>query len=246
LDSAFFDGYRLEMNEAVDGSAWQNLRLVGDWQDTLLQLAPFNPRLEARDFRVVLQVRENPDCPPGDSIANILLENADGQLADTNAMVAALAWSAYDKAAPDPTYQLFLIFAGGDSLLLQSGTGRTFLYTKPLEQGSYRLVVTAQAPTDPHGSRSNELAFEIPRRELHVFNVITPNGDGFNDFLTIRNILYHPAAELWVYNRWGQEVFAAVGYQNDWSPTTLEAGNYVYRLRIPEQPELNGMLRIVK
>lgn len=246
LDSAFFDGYRLQMNEALDGTDWQPLGLVSDWQDTLLRIAPFNPRLEARDFRVVLQVRENPDAPPGDSIGNILLQNPDGQLTDSNALVAALQWSAYDKAAPDPIYQLWLLSAAGDSLLLQSGAGRELLYTKPLQQGQYRLVVTAQAPTDPHGSRSNELAFEIPLKEVQVYNVITPNGDGFNDFLTIRNILYHPEAELWVFNRWGQEVFAAVGYQNDWSPTTLEAGNYVYRLRIPEQPELSGMLRIVK
>jgi len=45
--------------------------------------------------------------------------------------------------------------------------------------------------------------------------VITPNGDGINDFWYIVNlddINTYPTADVQIYNRWGQRVFRSIGY----------------------------------
>ena len=46
---------------------------------------------------------------------------------------------------------------------------------------------------------------------------ITPNGDGINDRWIIANNALYPNAKIWVFNRWGEEVFYSAGnYQNNW------------------------------
>lgn len=50
--------------------------------------------------------------------------------------------------------------------------------------------------------------------DLHVYNVVTPNGDGVHDFLKIGNITNYPGNKVIIYNRWGDKVFEAVGYDN--------------------------------
>lgn len=52
------------------------------------------------------------------------------------------------------------------------------------------------------------------RKELTFPNIITPNGDGFNDLFAIGNLQYHLSKpnELVIYNRWGQTVYRAKNY----------------------------------
>lgn len=52
---------------------------------------------------------------------------------------------------------------------------------------------------------------------LRVPDIITPNNDGVNDVLIIEGIDRFPSNELYIYNRWGREVFSATNYQNDWN-----------------------------
>ena len=40
---------------------------------------------------------------------------------------------------------------------------------------------------------------------------ITPNGDGINDRWIIANNALYPNAKIWVFNRWGEEVFYSAG-----------------------------------
>jgi gliding motility-associated-like protein len=42
----------------------------------------------------------------------------------------------------------------------------------------------------------------------------SPNGDGNNEFWTIRGIEYHPDNEVSVFNRWGNLVYETKGYNN--------------------------------
>lgn len=67
-------------------------------------------------------------------------------------------------------------------------------------------------------------------------NVITPNGDGINDILLfpcLDNPLF-PKNKLTVFNQWGDEVFTASPYNNDWQGTyrgeDLPVGTYYYLL----------------
>ncbi|WP_343488476.1 gliding motility-associated C-terminal domain-containing protein [Allomuricauda sp. d1] len=48
--------------------------------------------------------------------------------------------------------------------------------------------------------------------DIEVFNVVTPNGDGIHDVLTIRNIENYPNNTVKIYNRWGVLVFVTRAY----------------------------------
>jgi len=63
---------------------------------------------------------------------------------------------------------------------------------------------------------------------------VTPNGDGINDAWIIKGIENFPNSNVKVYNRSGNEVFDANGYQNDWgsnyndNSTKLPPGSYYF------------------
>ncbi len=88
-----------------------------------------------------------------------------------------------------------------------------------------------------------------------VPNVLTPNGDGANDKLIIP-CLEDPCCNaentLRIFNRWGDEVYSASPYRNDWEGTfgdkPLPAGTYYYLLQLDAtgQRVLQGFITIVR
>lgn len=51
-------------------------------------------------------------------------------------------------------------------------------------------------------------------KSIEVYNAISPNGDGLNDFLRIGNIEKFPNNKVSLFNRWGDKVFEMSGYNN--------------------------------
>lgn len=74
---------------------------------------------------------------------------------------------------------------------------------------------------------------------VFVPNVLTPNGDGFNDTWLIKNIQLFPKNSVKIVNRWGDVVFETNDYQNNWdgnySGGNLPAGTYYYILEVGGQ-----------
>lgn len=68
--------------------------------------------------------------------------------------------------------------------------------------------------------------------ELVFSNGFSPNGDDVNQFFEIGGAETYPNNSLRVFNRWGNEVFQAENYQNDWDGTfngaSLMNGTYFY------------------
>jgi gliding motility-associated-like protein len=60
----------------------------------------------------------------------------------------------------------------------------------------------------------------------------SPNGDGINDYLIINCAPLYDHSKLVIFNRWGNEVFSKVGYNNDWDGTynnsKVPDGTYYY------------------
>jgi gliding motility-associated-like protein len=90
---------------------------------------------------------------------------------------------------------------------------------------------------------------------LVIPNVITPNNDGFNDFWVIECIEYFPDNEVQVYNRWGQIIYQAYGYDNNWNGTwdktkgDLPDGSYVYIIKlnkVGEEKNITGSLTVTR
>jgi gliding motility-associated-like protein len=73
------------------------------------------------------------------------------------------------------------------------------------------------------------------RKEATATNVITPNGDGVNETLTILNFDAAAAdnkSDITIYNQWGDVVYRAAPYRNDWNGTfqdkALPDGTYYF------------------
>jgi gliding motility-associated-like protein len=60
-------------------------------------------------------------------------------------------------------------------------------------------------------------------------NVITPNGDGKNDYFEIDESLTN--SHLSILNRWGDKIYDTDNYQNNWSGVNQDAGVYYYYLQ---------------
>lgn len=54
-------------------------------------------------------------------------------------------------------------------------------------------------------------------RDLFIPSGYSPNGDGVNDNFEIVGIDVYPDNELTIFNRWGQVVYQATGYANEWN-----------------------------
>ena len=86
---------------------------------------------------------------------------------------------------------------------------------------------------------------------ITIYNIITPNGDGFNDTWYIENILNFPNNSISIFNRYGQVVHEATAYANDWDGTrngdALPDGSYYYVIEMTDTGEIfKGTLNIVK
>lgn len=102
------------------------------------------------------------------------------------------------------------------------GASGTTIYVPGMQNGTYTVTATDQCPksasTTVHVSAGCELI--IP-------NVISPNGDGSND--TWRISTQSPTGyAVKIFNRWGNEVFSAANYANNWKAADMPDGTYFY------------------
>jgi gliding motility-associated-like protein len=129
---------------------------------------------------------------------------------------------------------------------LQTGQGGRVTYTpKPgifgVDEFSYELCnLTCPDLCDSAFVRVN-IQVDPNRPGPQLPNAITPNGDGLNDELVfdlIENAFdFWPDNELIIFNRWGDIVYQAKPYTNNWRGTNLNGqelpdGTYYYILRL--------------
>jgi gliding motility-associated-like protein len=94
-----------------------------------------------------------------------------------------------------------------------------------------------------------------PQGELIVPNGFSPNGDGYNDFFTIVNLDQYENNDIVIFNRWGDKVYEASPYLNDWDGSSENAkmvvsgdkvveGTYYFILNINEKDKepINGFI----
>ncbi len=125
-----------------------------------------------------------------------------------------------------------------------AGTDVDNLQLLQLPQTVYGFVWTVNngpfAPGTPCGPTADTMLVVIKDCvTIKVPDAFSPNGDGVNDWLVITNIDSYPNNTFTVFNRWGNKVYEASPYRNQWDGTsqfgsvygeTLPEGTYYYVL----------------
>ena len=132
-------------------------------------------------------------------------------------------------------------YPGGLDLSWNTGDEGSVTYVQTQTPGVY--VVTA---TDACGRSASATANVFVLCDIVVPNVFSPNGDGQNDRFDIDGIL-STTNTVRVFNRWGQIVFEAENYRNNWSASGVPDGTYFYEVIVPREPApLTGSLTILR
>jgi len=115
-----------------------------------------------------------------------------------------------------------------------------------LVQTTGRYTLTAANECD---SVERFAVLEVEDCSIFVPNVITPNGDGFNEVFLIGNIEYFDKVSIAIFNRWGNKLFEQENYDNSWdgvgpSGKVLPDGTYFYTVELDGGKVIRGTISI--
>lgn len=120
---------------------------------------------------------------------------------------------------------------GGTGPYILSYNGNTFSETTltQLNNGTYNITII-----DANGCQSvtNDIVLREQLNEcLIIPNAFTPNEDGINDTWIIENIELFPAAYIYIFNRWGQQIWQGRPgdeWDGKFNNKQLPMGTYLY------------------
>ena len=135
------------------------------------------------------------------------------------------------------------------------GTGETSEVQEPTytyeEAGDYTVMLVV---TDENGCVDTAVRELDIDKFFLITNVLTPNGDGKNDYAWVRNS-NADVLEAQIYNRWGHMVWEGFGKDQRWDGRTtagepLESGTYYYVIKMDEGEgeveELTGYITLIR
>lgn len=142
----------------------------------------------------------------------------------------------YDVSQTTPQY----------TYLWSTGSLSPYLHVEGLPVGSVAYSVTVSGCD----SRSDTVLVDVIACDLTIPNIITPNGDGYNDVFAVENLPYYPNSVLMVFNRWGKKIYETANYLNDWDGEKFADGTYFMVLKVnygnEEYEDHHGTLTIMR
>ncbi|NVJ64187.1 MAG: gliding motility-associated C-terminal domain-containing protein [Flavobacteriaceae bacterium] len=118
--------------------------------------------------------------------------------------------------------------------------------TTPEDDIEYTLTVTSA-----RGCTDSETILLLVEKRISIPNVITPNGDGMNDYWEVEYIDRFPGNYVQIFDRNHTLLFETANYQNNWNATyngqPLPTGVYFYKIDLgdPEFPIQKGSLTVI-
>ena len=174
----------------------------------------------------------------------------------------------YDNRPADDTLEIKGATQGELTAMVSDETGLSFDWSpsewlsspgskttivKPDDSGIFTVVVTSD---DGCVDSSSIYVLYIPA--IKPQKGFSPNGDGVNDYWSIKYIDRFVLNEVVVFNRWGVKVYEQKGYNNDdpdrrWDGTSksgkeLASGTYYYVIKLNDQEfaPITGPITIVR
>ncbi|MEL7159962.1 MAG: gliding motility-associated C-terminal domain-containing protein, partial [Bacteroidota bacterium] len=160
------------------------------------------------------------------------------------------------------------VYSGSVSIRLTSNHSAAILELLP--SGIVRVRIdpcTTENAVATYEIRSEECGTQLATATLFLrssinneearFNAISPNGDGMNDQFVFDQIercpLRWPERKITIFNRWGDILYEAAPYNNDWEGTNskgvpIPEGTYYYilRLAVGEGDIIRGDVTVIR
>ena len=142
----------------------------------------------------------------------------------------------------------------GQTTILDGSGGEEYLWDPPSFLDDFMIQNPLSSPdssiqytvlvTDSNGCQNTDSVL-ITVLIDYLFtpsNLVTPNGDGFNDTWFVENLEDYPACEVLIFNEFGEIVFQEREYDNDWAGdfqgARLPDGTYYYVITCPDASAL--------
>jgi gliding motility-associated-like protein len=230
FDTTYFEGYGIYR---WDGSQYAFRQVVTKWNRLFYDDLTAN-NVDGESYSYKIDFRYSGFVfGPSDSIQSIWLRSNGG--CDS----VCLVWNQYDGWS-NPTYDVYIDYKNQwvkwNSLPL---TDTVYcMGSDTLDVGIYNIKVVTQ--DSGYVSESNYVICVQPEPPtITIPNVMTPNGDGRNDYFVIRNLLQYDYRHLIIKNRWGRTVYESDQYNNDWDGRGVSDGVYYGIVQIM----VNGQLQ---
>ncbi|NQY11745.1 MAG: DUF2341 domain-containing protein [Flavobacteriales bacterium] len=151
----------------------------------------------------------------------------------------------------------------GETINLYATGGENFIWTpastldNSLAQSPETFTEESQlytvVVTDEFGCQNQDDVMVTVRDDFNVTvsNVLTPNGNGENDYWVVENLASYSNNVVTVYNRLGKPVFHQENYQNDWEGLSgtdiLPDGTYYYLITFSDTDvEYKGAITLLR
>lgn len=181
---------------------------------------------------------------------NVIVTDASGCSNMTSTSVTVNALPIVSITASDtvlhPGSSMILIANGASSYSWSTGNYSNNITVT--QSGTYSVMgIDANGCT---ASDSIVVMNENPDQIYVSSSIMTPNGDGINEYLVIERIGDYTSCDLKVYNMWNDEVFSVSGYKNDWAGygnngKQVPDGPYYYIISCDDKPVLKGNINII-
>ncbi|MDZ7605683.1 MAG: gliding motility-associated C-terminal domain-containing protein [Cyclobacteriaceae bacterium] len=193
--------------------------------------------LEPGKYAYEYKIETNEDCP--EKIAPEVHQSILSEISQDAQVSATINWSEYIGWLDGvEEYEVWHSIDSGEYKLLEKSSDMSLTIMNK-GQGfdhCFYIIARERNGNEADSRSATKCAAFIP--EVNTYNIITPNGDKFNEYFMIDNIEHYPKSQLTILNRWGDVLYRATGYTNNWNGKVggklVAAGTYYYELELNE------------
>ncbi|WP_177192367.1 T9SS type B sorting domain-containing protein [Chitinophaga arvensicola] len=188
---------------------------------------------------VVTAINNGPDSATG----VILRDAMESMLGQPISMITTKGLATFDPITKTITWQI---------PEMANGTQETLTFTVKLISGgtlTNTANITGNETDVDLSDNTATVTQEITGEDIFLPNIITPNGDGKNDYFVVPGLDRYPGSTLLIYNRWGNQVYQNKNYDNKWNGDGLNEGTYYYILKIRSAQvnrDLKGWIELLR
>ncbi len=112
-------------------------------------------------------------------------------------------------------------------------------------EGLYTLTISGLDSNNCFYSKQTK----VEVNKIFIPNIITPNGDGYNEIFTIKN-LPPDMSDITIYNRWGIKIYEQMPFNNSWTASDVPDGIYYYSLNLyridKSKKQVKGWIQVLR